>query len=145
MYAEKTSVAREKSQVEIRKILSKYKATGFAIGENNNKAVVMFEMKDRRIRFIFDLPIKGKWKTRNKGWNARDKEIEQEVRRLWRCMVICIKSKLECVESGITTFEQEFLAHTVLPNGQTMSEYALPLIEKSYQEKEMQPMLGYNG
>jgi hypothetical protein len=33
-----------------------------------------------------------------------------------------IKTKLEAVESGITEFEAEFYAHTVLPGGQTVYE-----------------------
>jgi hypothetical protein len=39
---------------------------------------------------------------------------EQAVRQRWRALVLVIKAKLEAVESGITSFEDEFLAHTVL-------------------------------
>lgn len=40
--------------------------------------------------------------------------------------------KLEAVAAGITTFEDEFLAHTLLPNGATVGEWAAPQIEAVY-------------
>lgn len=73
------------------------------------------------------------------------KECEKEGRRRWRCLVIAIKAKLECVESGITTLEDEFMAHIVLPNGQTVGHVMLPQINASYEDGEMPPLLGYGG
>jgi len=55
---------------------------------------------------------------------------------------LAIKAKLECVEAGITTLEQEFMAHILLPNGSTVGEVVLPEIEASYQNKTMPPLLG---
>ena len=40
---------------------------------------------------------------------------EQERRRLWRALLLNIKAKLEAVESGISVFDEEFMAHIVLP------------------------------
>lgn len=141
-YAENTTVPVDRSISEIRKILTKYKATAFASAENNNKSMVMFEMNNRRIRFVISTPIVGKWRNK-KGWIGTQKEVEQEERRLWRCLVLNIKSKLEAVESGISTFEEEFLAHIVLSDGRTMGEFAIPQIGRSYEENIMPPLLGY--
>lgn len=143
-YAEGTSVPVDRSQGEIRKILGKYGATGFAFGENGPRAMVAFEMSGRRIRF--DLPLPQHQVTRDKkGYFMSEKQVDAETRRRWRCLVLAIKSKLECVESGISTFEEEFLAYVVLPNGRTMGQVAIPQIARSYENNEMPPLLGYDG
>ena len=54
------------------------------------------------------------------------------------------KAKLEAVETGITEFEDEFLAHIVLPNGQTMGEFAKPQIAHAYDTGDMPPLLGHD-
>lgn len=140
-YAIKTKVSVGNSQSEIRKTLSKYKATAFAFGEQNNQAVVQFEMSNRRIRFNLPLPIAGKEKDKN-GYIISQNGIEQLERSRWRCLLLCIKGKLESVESGITTLEQEFMAHIVLPNGSTVSDVVLPEIAAAYENKKMPLMLG---
>lgn len=140
-YAKTTTVPAERTQAQIRKTLSNYKATGFAFAENANKALVMFEMNSRRLKFTFDIPVYGKFKS--KGYTASQQQVDQEIRRLWRCLLLSIKSKLECVNSGISTFEEEFLSHIVLANGQTMGDVAIPQIQISYERNEMPPLLGY--
>lgn len=139
-YAKTTSVPIERSQAEIRKILAKYKATGFAFGEQANRAVIMFELAERRIRFILPLP-------QPPSANATQtsvKTYEQICRSKWRSLVLAIKAKLECVESGIATLEEEFMAHIVLPNGITVGEAMTPQIEKAYKSGKMPPLLGHN-
>lgn len=50
-----------------------------------------------------------------------------------RCALkLVIQAKLEAVEAGITTFEDEFLAHLVLPSGETFGEWAAPQLERAY-------------
>jgi hypothetical protein len=44
---------------------------------------------------------------------------EQACRRRWRALALVIKAKLEAAEAGITEFEAAFLAHIVLPDGET--------------------------
>ena len=68
---------------------------------------------------------------------------EQEERRRWRALVMIIKSKLESVETGIVEFEDEFMAQIVLPNGETMSEHARPMIARAYETGDMPPLLPY--
>lgn len=139
-YAEKTSVPVDRSQSEIKKILGKYGATGFAYGENGSTSVVMFEMSRRRIKFVLPMPQPPS----SNATVASIKTYDQLCRSRWRCLVLAIKAKLECVESGITTLEQEFMAHIVLPNGSTVGQTILPQIEKSYQDGKMPPLLGYS-
>lgn len=145
-YAENTSVPIGRSQDEIRRILGKYKASGFAFGEQQDKALVAFVINNRQIRFVLPMPVLGvTTSSKNKYRKLGQKEVDQLSRSRWRCLVLAIKAKLECVESGITTLEQEFLAHIVLPNGKTVGDTAIPAIAKSYADGSMPPLLGYDG
>ena len=138
-YASKTSVPIDRSQGEIQKILSKYGASGFAYGQQGPLSVVIFEMQGRRIEFILPMP-----NTPSKGCTKSSQNTyDQLCRSKWRSMVLAIKAKLECVDAGITTLEQEFMAHIVLPNGATVGQVMLPQIAQAYQSKEMPPLLGY--
>jgi hypothetical protein len=68
--------------------------------------------------------------------------LDQATRSAWRALLLVIKAKLEAVETGITTFEDEFLAHLVLPNGQTVGEWAIPMIAEAYENGlRLPPML----
>lgn len=137
-YAENTKVPIDRSQGEIRKILSKHGATAFAFAENESKALLQFEIANRRIKFMLPMPQKY-----SKNASAASiKTYEQLCRARWRCLVLVIKAKMECVESGITTLEQEFMAHIVLPNGSTVGDVVLPEIAASYQDREMPLLLG---
>lgn len=139
-YAQNTSVPIDRSQAEIKKILGKYGASGFAYGEQGPLAIVMFEMSGRRIKFILPMP---QVPSKNAP-QASIKTYEQLCRARWRCLVLAIKAKLECVASGITTLEQEFMAHIVLPSGQTVGQAILPQIDQSYKDGKMPPLLGYS-
>jgi hypothetical protein len=139
-YATKTKVPTGRSQVEIQKILTKYGASGFAYGQQGPLSVVMFEMQGRRIKFILPMPQPPS----NRDTQSQKNHYEQLCRSKWRSLVLAIKAKLECVESGITTLEQEFMAHIVLPNGLTVGQAVLPQLEQSYKDGKMPPLLGYS-
>lgn len=141
MYAEKTSVSIDRSQGEIKKILAKYNASAFAFAESEDRSMVQFEMSGRRIKFLLPMPVKGVQKNK-KGWLMGENEVAQLSRSRWRSLVIAIKAKLECVECGITTLEQEFMAHIVLPNGQTVGDVMTPQIKIAYEQKIMPSLLG---
>lgn len=140
-YAVDTRVPVERSQGEIRKILERYGASGFAFAETLNCAIVMFEMAGRRIKFMIPMPLRPDLKVSQ----AERGRYDQRCRSKWRCLVLAIKAKLECVESGITTLEQEFMAHIVLPNGSTVGDMVIPQIDQSYREGKMPPLLGHSG
>jgi len=140
-FASKTYVPIDRTQGEIKNTLSKYGADGFAYGENRGQSVVMFEMGGRRIKFVLPMPPQPS----DRATQASIKTYEQLCRTRWRCLLLAIKAKLECVESGITTLEQEFLAHIILPNGQTVGSVMIPQIESSYNNGKMPPLLGFDG
>ncbi len=67
-------------------------------------------------------------------------EYEKATRRIWRALLLVIKAKLEAVESGISEFEEEFLAHIVLPDGRTVGEFIRPEVAIAYETKKMPPL-----
>ncbi len=148
-YAEKTQVSAEKSKSEIETVLSRYGASAFASGWQGNLATIAFEMRGRRIRFVLPLPDRTsrefthdkRYSWRVKSQAAAQEAYDQAVRQKWRAMLLAIKAKLEVVESGIATFEEEFMAHVVLPSGVTVGEYMNPQIASAYQTGRMPPLM----
>jgi hypothetical protein len=135
-YAEGTTVAPDRSQAEILGTLRKYGAQGFGFGEEGNRAFVGFRFNNRNVQFTLTLP--DSWQDKQfrldgrgclRPDSARKAAYEKEVARLWRCLALAIKAKLEVVSSGIATFEEEFLAHIVLPGGETVGQHVLPKLD----------------
>lgn len=145
-YAADTSVSSDQSRAEIERTLRRYGADQFVYGWQMDKAMVGFSMEGRQIRFILPMPDREDFRyTRERQLERRpdqiEKEWEQATRQRWRALALVIKAKLEAVESGITIFEDEFMAHIVLPNGSTVGEFMRPQIEEAYVSKKMPSML----
>jgi hypothetical protein len=146
-YAERTEVSSDKSRTEIERTLRRYGAGAFAYGWAGNEAHVMFEMVGRRIQFRLPLPNPTDKKFtqtptgRDRSGAAAEREYEQAVRQRWRALALVIKAKLEAVEAGITTVEDEFLAHIVLPSGGTVGEWARPQLKEVYASGQMPALL----
>lgn len=132
-FAEDTKVPADRSRTEIERILTKFGADQFGYGWRGENAVLFFRAHGRHIRFVLPMPADMKDGTKK----------EQEIRRRWRALSLCIKAKLESVHTGIETFEDSFMAQTVMPNGQTMSEHAQPLLAQAYQSGTMPPLLPF--
>jgi len=136
-YAEGTEVTPERSQQEIAAVIRKYGADGFVSGWQGNRAMVEFFADARRVRFLLTLPDDPKAYAKTPGGRFRDERgqrtaLEAEIRRRWRALALVIKAKLEVVQSGITTFETEFMANIVMPDGRTVAEHVVPVIKESY-------------
>lgn len=145
-YASKTEVSVEKTVAEIRTTLVRYKASSFGQFEEPGAAMIAFELQHRRIIFRLPLPrqddkqfiLNGRRQTRS--FAQRIEAWEQACRSRWRALFLCIKAKLESVESGIETFEDAFMAHIQMPDGTMFGDVARPAIAKSY-ESGLPPML----
>lgn len=148
-YAENTSVPTDRSRAEIERTLERYGARQFAYMRNEEQAMVAFvvalnEDELRQVRFVIPMPDKEERRFTHtpSGRVRRDadsmlKEYEKAQRQRWRALALVIKAKLEAVESGITEFEQEFLAHIVLPDGSTVGDYVRPEIARAYETGQM--------
>ncbi|MCE9618455.1 MAG: hypothetical protein K8R92_00920 [Planctomycetes bacterium] len=136
-YASTTSVSCEKSRNEIEQILARYGASTFAYMNSSAGAEIMFVSSNRKIRLRLPMPDREKFTVTDAG-RRRSKPglvqaaMEQAIRQRWRALALVVKAKLEAVESGVATFEQEFMAYTVLPEGDTVGDRIMPGIEDAY-------------
>lgn len=147
-YATKTQVSADRSRVEIEKTLTRYGADQFIYGWEIGRAIIGFRMHGIMIRITLPMPRKDDeafTKTpagrRTRNTAASLKAWEQATRQRWRALALVVKAKLEAVESGIATFEDEFLAYVQLPNGATVGEWARPQIETAYKTGRMPALL----
>ncbi len=116
-YAEGTSTPIETTQAEIHRLLRRYGATEYSTGYSGAASAIAFVFKGRRVSFNVPHPT-----VRDVPRHARNGAawLEGETRRRWRVLLLGIKSKLEFVQQGIASFDEEFLSHIVTPNGQTV-------------------------
>lgn len=138
-YAANTRVPVDRSRHEIETILERYGADGFAYASQRGRAMIEFAAQSRRVRFIVELPDRddpeftrtptGKTRAATASLEA----YETAVRQRWRSLALLVKAKLEAVESGIVTFEDEFLPHTMLPSGRTVAEEMQPQVAAAYE------------
>lgn len=149
-YAAKTEVPAEKSRMEIERTLTRYGADQFIYGWQAGGAILGFRAKGRQVKFMLALPDRddkafthyrqGSY-LKPRTENAAAEQYEQACRQRWRALALVIKAKLEAVESGITCFEDEFLAHIVLPTGQQVGEWLRPQLRLAYERGDMPALL----
>lgn len=150
-YAEHTSVPADRSRAEIDRVLSKYGASGFGYSwerrevainpvpvygpktEQRDFAAIVFQFKERRVRLDVPMPT-----AREAGTTQR---AEAQTRQRWRALLLVIKAKLEAVESGIVSFDSEFLAQLVLPDGRTVADDVVPKVVDAYANHSMPALL----
>lgn len=149
-YAENTTVGSEQSRQEIEKTLRRYGATAFYYGWEEDRAVLGFESHSRRVQFELPMPSKDapEFTRHSRGQRtaaAAEQRWEQATRQRWRALSLVVKAKLEAVETGITTFEEEFLAHIVVPGPEgrpvRFGALALPAVAEAYAGREMPALL----
>jgi len=140
-YAAQTTVSMARSRTEIEQILTKYGADQFLYGWEESRAFIQFRAEKRSIRFLLLMPDEQEFRLTTTGQrrsdDAKTKAWEQAQRQRWRALKMVIQAKLEAVESGITEFEAEFLAHVVLPDGTTVGDWVQPQVALAYENAEM--------
>lgn len=147
-YAAGTSVSPADSRLEIEKVLTRYGAQSFMYGWEHGRAALAFHAHGVQVRFLLPMPDPDsrefthtpKRKQRRSN-DAAQEAYEQAVRQRWRALVLVIKAKLEAVESGIVTFEDEFLAHIVLPSNTTVGQWVGPQLNEVYGSGQMPSLL----
>lgn len=146
-FAENTSVPADRSRAEIEKTLARYGASSFGYGWNEQGAIVTFEAHGRRIQFRLQMPDRNarefthtpeRQTTRSPA--QAEQAWEQATRQRWRALALVVKAKLEAVDAGIASFEEEFLAHTIVPGPRgaiTVAEMLLPQIAEAYESGQV--------
>jgi hypothetical protein len=151
-YAKDTDVSVARSRAEIEDTVARYGAEQFVSGWRAGEAVIGFIIAGRQIRFVLPLPDKAarafthgrvnQSRTEQRlSDDAALKRWEQACRQRWRALALLVKAQLEAVESGITTIEDAFLAHVVLPNGETVGQWAKPQLAVAYERGTMPKLL----
>lgn len=124
-YAKNTKVAVPKSRTEIEATIKRYGAGAFYYGTDNKHVLIGFQSVNRAVRIKMPLPAPEEYRTHLMH--------EQEIRRRWRALALVIKAKLEAVEAGISTFENEFLGFILTADGRTVGEAIAPQLALEYQ------------
>lgn len=151
-YGQTTSVPVERSQAEIKKLLKSQDCESPRAVDTEEGYGVEFIYNDRLIRFLIRFPEMddpnicetetGKTRTESQIEKAWD----QEVKRLFRALLMCLKMKFEIVESGISCFDEEFMAHTVDPiTKQTYGTMLKPMLEARLIGSDVSPTLRLPG
>ena len=146
-YAQATSVPENRTRNDIEDILAQYGADQFIYGWGGNDAVVGFRKNGKMVRFKLAMPtgneesLKYTPTGRLRRDGSMDTRIAQERRRRWRALLLVIKAKLEAVDTGISSFEEEFLSWILLPDGSNVAEFMLPQIDQAYKSGKMPKLL----
>jgi hypothetical protein len=107
-------VGVHRSRYELERILGRYGASDFAFVETDATASIQFAMHGRYVQLALPLPDPtGALFThtptgRPRGILAQERAYEQALREHWRALVLAVRGKLQSVESGISTFDEEF-------------------------------------
>jgi hypothetical protein len=150
-YAKTTKVSTDQSEMQIKIMLRKHGALQIAFVEDEVRLGIQFVMNDRHIRFIVPFPKAddedicftetGKPRTQAQIKAA----LEQSMRQRYRLLFIIVKAKLEAVQTKVVSFEEEFLAHTVMADGATVGDYIIPKVTLMYETGTMPPLLSFDG
>jgi hypothetical protein len=148
-YAACTSVTPGRSREEIDKMLRKYGATGFGYAEqDDNAAALMFTLSGRTYRYLVAMPKLSDFTHSSRFAYARNGQTQAKaayelaVREKWRAIVATIKGKLIAVDTGIETFEEIFMARTVMTNGQVVADYIEPELKRMYATGQVPKLFG---
>lgn len=147
-YAAGTGVSVERSRAELEATLARYGCERFGVMNESKKATVLFESKGRRC--VIELPLPDRATFADRPYRARRKPCtaeeqaklwEQACRERWRSLCLVVKAKLEAVRAGVTTFEDEFAMHFVMPDGRRLRDAVLPALENVLASGTLPPLL----
>jgi hypothetical protein len=151
-YAERTEVTSDRSRAEIERTLTRYGADQFLYAWQEGAAVIGFRMRGRMIRFLLPMPDRDDEEFRYTAVRRYERSREeaaavweQACRQRWRALALVIRAKLEAVEAGIVTLEQEFLAQIVLPDNSTVGDWVGPQVAQAYEVGRMPALLPWSG
>lgn len=130
-FATGTSVAVSKTVGDIEALVEQYGATGFAWGKDSARGLsrVMFTLAGRPVVFTVEHPKAHQAPARQPNQHSAGRPqgqawVDAELRRRWRCIYLLAKALCVAVEDGILDARTAFLPYTLLPDGQTVGEWA---------------------
>jgi len=148
-YAQDTKVTIDKSRSEIEATLKRYGADAFAYGWDDLKrtALITFRLRGRVVRLsppVVDTN-QDRFRYTTNGvpisTALQKSRVEQAQRQSWRALALYVKALCEAIENEIVTVDAAFMAAIVLPNGQTVGEWAGPQLTNMVAEGRMPALL----
>ena len=146
-YVRGASVSSSASQAEIRDMLTAAGAHGLRFVSMQGNAGITFSSADRRFRMVLPLPAPAPGTTyqdhgalRPEMSAAESKAAQDAARHSWRQLSLLIRAKLDAVDAGIVTFDEEFLAYVVMPGGGTVFQASAPGIAAAYARSPKEPV-----
>ena len=115
-FAEDTKVPISRSLDEIRHTVARYGGEQFLHAAMDDRLIIGFSKEGRQVRFQV----------------GQDPGDPQNNRRLARALLLVLKAKLEAVASGVSIFEDEFLANIVMPDGKLVAAHVRPRLAAAY-------------
>lgn len=144
-YAKGTTVPIDASKAEAEKLANRLKADAFIAGTMDGVAFFQFRAEGRFVRLSISLAT---WQDVAYSPTGRERTEPQiksamaaENRRLYRALVNLLKAKVIAIEEGIVTFEQEFFANVVMPDGNTVYDASKASLELAYSTGKSVPLL----
>src|SRR4051794_23318643 len=113
-YGAGTRVEVHRSRHELERVLERYGAGEVLFVQADASASIQFELQGRYVQMALPLPDPQHARFTHtpsgkpRGPAAQERAYEQALREHWRSLVVAVRGKVQSVESGISTFEQEF-------------------------------------
>lgn len=126
-YARNTDVPVRNTKMHIEKLLIDWGIQEFFFGTSPRGEGIGFKYKNNVYRISVPVPEDGS---------------EQTKRQMWRILFMSLKMKLEEIDAGLITFDDQFLSQKALPDGSTVGEFMkLPENIALLQQSQMPKML----
>lgn len=142
-YASGSEVPVQRSRAHLEQLLQAHGAEGFAYGWTAEHDRVEFVWQGQRVRFTLPRPKKDRFTLTPSGLQRSERQVQTamdgEDRRRWRALLLVVRAKIEAVESGISIFEEEFLAFIVMPNERTVGEILVPQLRDGTISRKLLP------
>ena len=112
-------MAVHRTRFELERVLDRYGASDLAFVDVDANASVQFAVHGRYVQLALPLPDPNAAHFthtptgRPRTVAAQERAYEQALREHWRALLLAVRGKLQSVESGISTFENEFAGFLV--------------------------------
>lgn len=114
-YAKNTTVPVARSKTQVQELLVNYGIDEFFFGTGPRGEGVGFKYEGRVYKHNVPMP--------NKDDYNYETQYKQAIRQRWRIFYMSLKMKLEEIQDGGISFEDQFLAMMTLPDGSTVSDF----------------------
>jgi len=147
-YAAGTSVSVDRSIVQIRQLAMRFGADKFAVATGRKTATVAFAYQGRPVRFDLSLPSQDdlSFQVTATGRKRRNSQAPREAwdracREKWRSLHLLLKALFVAIEDGLLDFDRAFMHDIVMPDGRTVGQQLLPVVQGAIERGEVSAQL----